>query len=486
MVGAGGLGHIGIQCLAAMTATTIVVVDRNPAAELAGKLGADHTVVADGSHVDAVLDLTDGQGAEVVLDFAAEQGAQQEGFAMTRRGGSQYIIGYGSNIDIPTIDIISTERNVVGNLVGTYNDLAELMVLAQAGKVTLHTKTYPLADAPKALADLDAGRVRGRSSSPDGRGQTRRSSSWTMMPSGSSNRQVRTSRPCARHSPGRRLARLHHEAHAVRLEPLRLRRQVSHPQGHVVDADLVEAEAVAAGWERRQHQERGVGVVGPAQLGHPPADGRRRVGVHRRRRQRTGPSLDLHTQLIAVEGQRAVHVPHAEGQMGHAPQIHGRTLLPLSRDGGRGSPAVTATSSSGTSKWTMCPASSTRCSTSANRPAGGRTRPGHRPVEAGTGPHFADVGRHQRSHARPPLTINVGQVTAAQDLEPLPVEYRCPFLHKRSHFHTSPPSGLGAVPTSASSAMRRSSRPAWASTRPLRATPASAIGASVGSGSATR
>ena len=173
VVGAGGLGHIGIQCLAAMTATTIVVVDRNPAAELAGKLGADHTVVADGSHVDAVLDLTDGQGAEVVLDFAAEQGAQQEGFAMTRRGGSQYIIGYGSNIDIPTIDIISTERNVVGNLVGTYNDLAELMVLAQAGKVTLHTKTYPLADAPKALADLDAGRVRGwPSSSPDGRGQT--------------------------------------------------------------------------------------------------------------------------------------------------------------------------------------------------------------------------------------------------------------------------------------------------------------------------
>jgi NAD+-dependent secondary alcohol dehydrogenase Adh1 len=97
-----------------------------------------------------------------VLDFVAEQGAQQEGFAMTRRGGSQYIIGYGGNIDIPTIDIISTERNVIGNLVGTYNELAELMVLAQAGKVTLHTRTYPLADAGGAIADLDAGRVRGR------------------------------------------------------------------------------------------------------------------------------------------------------------------------------------------------------------------------------------------------------------------------------------------------------------------------------------
>lgn len=161
--GAGGLGHIGIQSLAALTATRIVVVDRNPdALKLAETLGADETVVADGKHVDAVRDLTGGAGADVVLDFVAEQGAQQDAFAMTRRGGSHYVIGYGGNIDIPTIDIISTERNVIGNLVGTYNDLVELMVLAQAGKVTLHTKQYPLDGALDALADLDAGKVRGR------------------------------------------------------------------------------------------------------------------------------------------------------------------------------------------------------------------------------------------------------------------------------------------------------------------------------------
>jgi NAD+-dependent secondary alcohol dehydrogenase Adh1 len=161
--GAGGLGHIGIQSLRALTATTVVVVDRNPAAlELAKELGAHETVVADGKHVDTVLDLTNGAGAEVVLDFVAEQGAQQDAFAMTRQYGSHYVIGYGSNIDIPTIDIISTERNVIGNLVGTYNDLVELMVLAQRGLVTLHTKKYPLDAALDALADLDAGQVRGR------------------------------------------------------------------------------------------------------------------------------------------------------------------------------------------------------------------------------------------------------------------------------------------------------------------------------------
>ena len=130
--------------------------------DLAVQLGADHTVLADGKQVEAVLDLTGGNGAEVVLDFVAEQGAQQDAFAMTRRAGSHFVIGYGSNIEIPTIDIISTERNVIGNLVGTYNDLAELMVLAQSGRVTLHTKKYPLDAALDALADLDAGNVRGR------------------------------------------------------------------------------------------------------------------------------------------------------------------------------------------------------------------------------------------------------------------------------------------------------------------------------------
>jgi NAD+-dependent secondary alcohol dehydrogenase Adh1 len=163
VIGAGGLGHIGVQCLAALTATRIIVVDRNPEAlKLAEQLGADATVVADERDVDAVLGLTGGKGAEVVLDFVAEQGAEMAGWAMTREAGSYFVIGYGGTLRIPTLDIISTERNITGNIVGTYNDLAELMALAQAGKVTLHTRTYPLDAAPEAFADLDAGRVRGR------------------------------------------------------------------------------------------------------------------------------------------------------------------------------------------------------------------------------------------------------------------------------------------------------------------------------------
>ncbi|MFC5997213.1 NAD(P)-dependent alcohol dehydrogenase [Quadrisphaera sp. GCM10027208] len=163
VIGAGGLGHIGIQCLTALSATRVVVLDANPdALALTTGWGADETVLVDGSHVERVLELTDGHGAEVVLDFVGERGAERDAWAMTRRAGSHYVIGYGGTVEIPTIDVISTERNVIGNLVGSYNDLVELMALAAAGKVVMQTTRYPLDAALDAMADLDAGRLRGR------------------------------------------------------------------------------------------------------------------------------------------------------------------------------------------------------------------------------------------------------------------------------------------------------------------------------------
>ena len=163
VIGAGGLGHIGIQALAAMTPARIVVVDPSEQAlELASTLGADETVRGGSGQVDRVLELTDGRGAEVVFDFVGEQGAEKDAWAMTRRAGSHYVIGYGGQVDVETIDLISTERNIVGNLVGSYNDLVELMTLAAQGKVTLHTKQYALDDVNTAIEDLDQGRLRGR------------------------------------------------------------------------------------------------------------------------------------------------------------------------------------------------------------------------------------------------------------------------------------------------------------------------------------
>ena len=163
VIGAGGLGHIGIQVLKALTPAEIIVVDRNAdAVKLALSIGADHGVVAEGGQVDQVLELTGGLGAEVVMDFVGEGGATAGGIAMLRRSGDYHVVGYGENIDVPTIDVISTEINFIGNLVGSYNDLCDLMVLAARGAVTLHTVKYALDDYQSAIDDLDAGRVRGR------------------------------------------------------------------------------------------------------------------------------------------------------------------------------------------------------------------------------------------------------------------------------------------------------------------------------------
>ncbi len=164
VIGAGGLGHIGIQCLKAMTPTEVIVIDPSEKAlALAGEMGADQTVQVDGSkHVDTVKEMTDGFGADAIIDFVGEKGAIEDGIAMVRDGGFYYVIGYGENINIPTIDVISREISFIGNLVGTYADLEELMTLTAQGQVTLHTSTYPLDAINDAMADLDGGRLQGR------------------------------------------------------------------------------------------------------------------------------------------------------------------------------------------------------------------------------------------------------------------------------------------------------------------------------------
>jgi NAD+-dependent secondary alcohol dehydrogenase Adh1 len=163
VIGAGGLGHIGIQVLAALCAAEIIAVDRSDTGlALAKECGAHHQVRADGEEVDNILALTGGRGAEAVIDFVGEGDAVAKGLAMTANGGFYYIVGYGGRIEMPTLDMITSEKTIVGNLVGTYPELVELMALADRGLVHLSTREYRLKDANQALHDLHHGRIRGR------------------------------------------------------------------------------------------------------------------------------------------------------------------------------------------------------------------------------------------------------------------------------------------------------------------------------------
>jgi len=96
----------------------------------------DDAVLADGRQVEQVRERTEGLGAEVVLDLVGEGGALEDAIGMLRPAGTHFVIGYGGELRIPAIDIISAEVDFVGNLVGTYNELAELMTLAREGTVT--------------------------------------------------------------------------------------------------------------------------------------------------------------------------------------------------------------------------------------------------------------------------------------------------------------------------------------------------------------
>jgi NAD+-dependent secondary alcohol dehydrogenase Adh1 len=163
VLGAGGLGHLGIQVLRTLTPARVIAVDESEEAlRLALDCGADDAVPADGGQVDRVRELTEGAGAEVVLDCAGEGGAPGDALRMLRRGGTYLLVGYGGLLDVPAVQLVGAELSVVGNLVGTYNELEELMALAARGDVTVRTRTYPLDAVNDALDDLEQGRLHGR------------------------------------------------------------------------------------------------------------------------------------------------------------------------------------------------------------------------------------------------------------------------------------------------------------------------------------
>lgn len=163
VLGIGGLGHFAVQLLKVMTPARVVAVDMvDERLQFARRLGADEGILTgqDGG-VKGVLEATGG-GAEVVMDFVGEKGTPEKALSMLRKGGTYSIIGYGGTVAPTTLDMIFRELKVVGNLVGTYNDLAELMALAHQGKVRITSVEYPLAAANDVLHDLDIGKIVGR------------------------------------------------------------------------------------------------------------------------------------------------------------------------------------------------------------------------------------------------------------------------------------------------------------------------------------
>jgi D-arabinose 1-dehydrogenase-like Zn-dependent alcohol dehydrogenase len=164
VVGVGGLGHFGVQIIKAMSCARVLALDtRAERLEFARRLGADDAFLSgsDGG-VQAVREATSGAGANIILDFVGEHGTPDAALQMLHRGGTYSQIGYGGTLTLRTVDLLLGEFTILGNLVGTYTDLAELMELNRQGKVQITAQQFPLEAAADVLHALDQGQIEGR------------------------------------------------------------------------------------------------------------------------------------------------------------------------------------------------------------------------------------------------------------------------------------------------------------------------------------
>lgn len=97
-----------------------------------------------------------------MIDFVGEGDAPATSLAMVRAAGTYFVVCYGGEVRVPTFDLVLPEISIVGNAVGTHDDLRELVALTSSGGVELRARTYPLEAFADALADLENGRMHGR------------------------------------------------------------------------------------------------------------------------------------------------------------------------------------------------------------------------------------------------------------------------------------------------------------------------------------
>ncbi|WP_435192038.1 NAD(P)-dependent alcohol dehydrogenase [Streptomyces sp. bgisy126] len=163
VIGTGGLGHVAIQLLRAMTTARVVALDVNEEKlALARAVGAHEAVLSDASAAAEVRELTGGRGAEVVLDFVGVAPTVTSAGAMAAVEGDVTIVGLGGGALPVGFGSPAYEVSVASPYWGTRAELIEVLDLARAGAVDVHVETYTLDEAPKAYERLHEGRVAGR------------------------------------------------------------------------------------------------------------------------------------------------------------------------------------------------------------------------------------------------------------------------------------------------------------------------------------
>lgn len=163
VIGAGGLGHMAIQILRALTGTTVIAVDQRPEAlAVATAAGADHAVVSGDSAAAEVLALTKGVGADVVIDLVGVDPTLALAASVVRSMGHLSIVGIGGGTIPIGFFSIGYEVSVATTYWGSIPELMDVVALAQSGKIAAEVTRFGLADASSAYQQLHAGTLTGR------------------------------------------------------------------------------------------------------------------------------------------------------------------------------------------------------------------------------------------------------------------------------------------------------------------------------------
>jgi alcohol dehydrogenase, propanol-preferring len=163
VIGSGGLGHVGIQILRAISGATVVALDVNEEKlELARAVGAQHALLSNADAVSAVRELTGGRGADAVFDFVGVQPTVELAGAMAATEGDVTIVGIGGGALAVGFGRIAYDVAVRTPYWGSRAELIEVLDLARTGQVEVEIETYSLDEAPRAYERLHAGQIRGR------------------------------------------------------------------------------------------------------------------------------------------------------------------------------------------------------------------------------------------------------------------------------------------------------------------------------------
>lgn len=163
VIGVGGLGHLGVAFLRELSGAQIIAVDRDPAAlQMASGLGAHVCLPSDDTTVEQVKALTDGLGATVVLDFVGLDATLEIASQIVRKHGQIVLVGIGGGSLPFHFFALPAGCSIVATLGGTTSELAEIVALAEAGRVTPHIHKFPLDEVVSVYEQLEANQIKGR------------------------------------------------------------------------------------------------------------------------------------------------------------------------------------------------------------------------------------------------------------------------------------------------------------------------------------